>query len=197
MGSCHETSIASAAVAIGSVIDIAAAREIDFGPSLLTREICAGECRLRQLVRGLQIERTRKRRKSHFVVHSPTPHHGQRGIQGIEGKSRRICRSRHSTTPRTARRSNRLDRVTKDTKNGAGGRLTTPRGRIERNQGVNGEQATPGGKRLDFVSADTQALPKRRNNTMARFISQIRWRSASSELAHRGECCKPRLPLVS
>ena len=48
VGSCHETSIASAAVAIASVIDIAAAREIDFGPSLLTREICARECRLWQ-----------------------------------------------------------------------------------------------------------------------------------------------------
>ena len=67
-------------------------------------------------------------------------------------------------TPRTARRSNRPDRVTKDTKNGAGGRLTTPRGRIERNQGVNGEQATPGGKRLDFVLADTRALPKEKQH---------------------------------
>lgn len=89
-------------------------------------------------------------------------------------------------TPRTARRSNRPDRVTKDTKNGAGGRLTTPRGRIERNQGVNGEQATPGGKRLDFASADTRALPKeKQHNGEVHFSDKVAERV--SELAHRGE----------
>ena len=90
-------------------------------------------------------------------------------------------------TPRTARRS-RSDTgraVTKDTY-GLGRIMTTPHTRSERLEGVNGNQATPGGKRLEFAPSKGRDVPTQtRQNGEVQVADEVAERV--SELANRAE----------